>query len=151
MNDLVWPDVTTRHSISYRCGYCSQPLASEKGWDAMNPIGGAAIAHIRICHRCGRPTFIDKDESQTPGALFGDAVSDIPDKAVEELYDEARRAYSSRSYTAAVLVCRKLLMHIAVAKGAAAEQNFVFYVEYLANNHYILFCPYRNETKPTII
>src|SRR5262249_42952294 len=54
-----------------------------------------------------------------------------------DLYDEARNAMSVGSYTAVVLCCRKLLMHIAVAKGALANQTFVKYVAYLADNHYI--------------
>lgn len=32
--------------------------------------------------------------------------------------------------------CRKLLMHVAVDKGAAAGENFVSYVNYLEQNHF---------------
>jgi hypothetical protein len=41
------------------------------------------------------------------------------------------------SFTAAVLTCRKLLMHIAVEKGAATGQSFLEYVDYLFQRGYI--------------
>jgi Domain of unknown function (DUF4145) len=41
------------------------------------------------------------------------------------------------SFTSAVLTCRKLLMHIAVEKGAPTGQSFLEYVEYLAEKHYV--------------
>jgi hypothetical protein len=41
------------------------------------------------------------------------------------------------SFTSAVLTCRKLLMHIAVAKGAAPGKSFMEYVEYLDQKNYI--------------
>jgi len=69
--------------------------------------------------------------------IFGNPVSDIPEKGVADLYDEARRATGADAYTAAVLSCRKLLMHIAVAKGAPVGQTFAAYVDWLAANHHI--------------
>jgi hypothetical protein len=41
------------------------------------------------------------------------------------------------SFTSAVLTCRKLLMHIAVEKGAPIGKSFLDYVEYLADKHYV--------------
>lgn len=40
------------------------------------------------------------------------------------------------AYTAAVLAGRKLLMHIAVSQGAEPGKSFLFYVDYLVDNHY---------------
>ena len=56
---------------------------------------------------------------------------------MREIYDEARQATSALSYTAAVLCCRKLLMHIAVAKGAKAGESFASYVDFLAVQNYV--------------
>jgi hypothetical protein len=75
--------------------------------------------------------------AQFPGVAFGREVKDIPDKSVSDLYAEARRASAAGSYTGAVLCCRKLLMHIAVSKGAKSGENFAFYVDYLANRHFV--------------
>ena len=41
------------------------------------------------------------------------------------------------AFTASVLACRKLLMHVAVSKGANVGLKFIEYVEYLAKNHLI--------------
>jgi DNA-directed RNA polymerase subunit RPC12/RpoP len=133
---LRWNEPANVVSRSYTCSYCGNPLASEKGWIAYSPNSNVPVAYIYVCHRCTRPTFFDVDDSQWPGATFGNSVGDVPD-SVRELYDEARRAMGVSSYTAAVLCCRKLLMHIAVSKGAQPGQQFITYVEYLANNHFI--------------
>lgn len=44
---------------------------------------------------------------------------------------------SVNSFTATVLVCRKMLMNIAVAQGTEAGLTFVKYVEFLASNHFV--------------
>ena len=40
-------------------------------------------------------------------------------------------------FTAAILICRKMLMHIAVDRGAKEGLNFFAYVDYLAKNGYV--------------
>ncbi len=67
---------------------------------------------------------------------MGEPVAGIPDASTNALYEEARFAASAGSYTAVVLCCRKILMHLAVSKGAAAGGTFADYVKYLADNHY---------------
>jgi hypothetical protein len=41
------------------------------------------------------------------------------------------------SFTSVVLTCRKLLMHVAVEKGAQAGKTFLEYVDYLAQKGYV--------------
>jgi len=91
---------------------------------------------IWICP-CGNPTFFDTRGRQYPSYSFGNDVGGIDAKEVKELYDEARRCTSAQAYTAAVLACRKLLMHIAVEKGAPTGKPFIDYVEHLSTNHYV--------------
>lgn len=135
---LIWNQIGTHTSIKYTCGYCGQPLASEKGYFATRADNNSVGAFIYICHHCSKPTFFDlSNGSQTPGASFGNDVSNIDDKGVLDLYDEARKSFSVNAFTASVLSCRKLLMHVAVSKGAAEGLKFIEYVEYLANNNYI--------------
>ncbi len=133
---LIWHNVMNLGSRSYICGYCGSPLASERGWQANRTGTTSLFAHIYICHLCSGPTFFES-KRQTPGVVFGEAVKDIPDDSVQNLYEEARKATGAGCYTAAVLCCRKLLMHIAVAKGAKAGESFVSYVEFLTKNHYV--------------
>lgn len=95
------------------------------------------LAYIYICHACLRPTFFDYSKEQFPGSMFGNDVTDITDKDVNELYNEARRCTSAKAYTATVLCCRKLLMHIAVAKGAGENKTFAEYVDYLSEKGFV--------------
>jgi hypothetical protein len=73
---------------------------------------------------------------QYPGAPFGEGVASVP-KEVSGLYDEARSCMTVNSYTSAVLTCRKILMHIAVEKGAPVGKTFQEYVEYLSQKGYV--------------
>src|SRR5688572_8705784 len=93
MRPLQWNQPQNIPSKSYTYGYCGNPLASEKGWGASIPATGDSALRIfvYICHRCTRPTFIDEDNKQSPGVVFGNAVNDIPEESVRELYNEARK------------------------------------------------------------
>lgn len=135
MTALYWNKAENIGSHKYTCGYCGQPLASERGWHGS--FNGHVIARIDICHHCTRPTFFDYDGRQYPGVSYGEAVNNVSDDSLNEIYEEARRASSAGCFTAAVLCCRKLLMHLAVAKGAKEGESFKSYVEYLAKNNYV--------------
>lgn len=140
MDSLSWENIGKQKSQSYTCGYCGFPLSSEMGWMGRRYLHGANQVRgaIYVCHRCERPTFFDLDTSrQVPGVSFGNTVKHITDASVREIYEEARRATSAGCYTSAVLCCRKLLMHMAVAKGAKPGDSFKSYVEFLAKNNHI--------------
>lgn len=135
---LDWHHIQTQDSKSYTCGYCNRPLASEKGYYATQHNMMGVAARIYICHHCHKPTFFDDINAiQTPGARIGNDIADISEQSVADLYDEARDSYSVSAFTATVLCCRKLLMHIAVSKGAEPNLKFIDYVEYLSKNNYI--------------
>ena len=144
MQPWSWGNIQDQPSHKYKCGFCGFPLASEKGWRASRSeiVGNAyrdvEYGRIYVCHQCSRPTFFDaKTGQQTPGIAFGNSVQNIADQAVREIYEEARKATSAGCYTAAVLCCRKLLMHMSVAKGAKPGGSFKGYVEFLADNNHI--------------
>ena len=132
-----WEHIQQIPAQDYQCGYCGNQVASEKGWYGKSTYSSIHTAIICLCPMCKKPTFIDHTKKRTPGIIFGHEVKNIPEPSVESLYDEARKAAGEGSYTAAVLCCRKLLMHIAVGKGAAAGGTFISYVEYLSDNHFI--------------
>jgi hypothetical protein len=137
-----WIGASSVPSKEYRCGHCGHPLASDKAFLSIRE-GIANHPHnqtprIYICHFCTRPTFFDDEGSkQWPGASYGNDVEHISDELVAKLYDEARQCTTTNSYTASVMCSRKLLMHIAVSKGAPSNQSFAQYVDYLATNNYI--------------
>jgi hypothetical protein len=132
-----WQQAGNIGSHKYTCGYCGQPLASERGWIAFHPTVGNPIAYISICHQCTRPTFFDVDGKQYPGVSYGESVKNVDDAMLNAIYEEARRAISAGCDTAAVLCCRKLLMHLAVAKGAEKNDTFKNYVDFLANKNHV--------------
>ena len=138
MNMFDWQSLGTYSSCSYTCGYCGNPLASEKGYYARHPSTQQPTGYIYVCHHCEKPTFFDlTTNTQTPGKRFGNDVAGIDDQGVASLYAEARDCFSKNAFTATVLSCRKLLMHIAVAKGDASGKNFIEYVEYLSAKGYV--------------
>jgi len=75
-------------------------------------------------------------ENQIPATAFGDKIKYVPEE-IGKLYDEARNCVGANAFTSAVLACRKILMHIAVEKGAEEGKGFAFYVDYLARENYI--------------
>jgi len=138
MSELCWPDARSLYSMRYTCGYCGSLVASNQGWCTYDRDGQeSGYECIRICPHCSRPSYFEPPDAQRPGVPFGGSVSHIPDDSVKSLYEEARRATADGCYTAAGLCCRKVLMHIAVEKGAKPGQAFTSYVEHLATNNYI--------------
>jgi hypothetical protein len=132
---LNWQSAQTLGSKSYICGYCNKPIASEKGYWAL--WKGSLKSDVYICHYCSSPTFFDiRDNTQTPGQRYGNIVEHVPQE-ISDLYNEARECTSCNSYTAAVLCCRKLLMNIAVSKGAKEGLKFIEYVNFLTEKGFV--------------
>lgn len=136
-------NVKSINSREYTCGFCNCFVASNLGWNyyvsSVDPYDAdLQLSSIYICPNCDNPTFFDgtKDDEQTPGVLAGNEVSDLPQE-VHSLYTEIRKSYAVNAYTAAVMACRKLLMHIAVEKGAEKNKPFVYYVDYLEEKHFL--------------
>ena len=98
---------------------------------------GEQVGGVYICSNCGGPTlFTPWTGEQLPGHPMGHPVKHLPEE-LEALYEEARECTSNHCYTAAVMVCRKILMNIAVDRGADAGLLFIEYVNYLSGNGYI--------------
>lgn len=136
--DGDWQNISSLTSFAFVCGYCGHEVASEKGYFAHNANWSKNVRGIiYVCHHCNRPSFFDLERRQYPGAAYGPSVKDIGNESIEKIYEEARNSIGCNAFTATVLCCRKLLMHIAVSKGAVEGKNFIEYVEFLADQHYI--------------
>jgi hypothetical protein len=124
--------------FSYTCGHCGNVVSSEKGYKLgqYQDGSGTQVAALYICPHCGCPTYQDGSGGLLPDAPFGSSVSDVPED-IATLYEEARQCTSAGSYTACVLIGRKLLMHIGVEKGAEENKPFLYYVDHLANQGYV--------------
>jgi hypothetical protein len=122
---MPWVNPEKLRPYRFQCGFCDSWVASELGWYTYDKTD-----LLYICPNCLCPTFFSRGR-QIPGVLPGNKVSHLP-QDIQSLYQEAVGCYTS-----AVLTCRKLLMHIAVEKGAKPGERFLFYVEYLANQGYV--------------
>ena len=138
---LKWNE-TRMISRSFTCGYCGAYVSSEKGMSLLEPGSGYNTNYyqknnigVYICNNCCMPTFIYKD-IQVPGNRYGSPVKGVPEK-VNNVYEEARSCYAVNAYTGTVLLCRKLLMHVAVDLGADENLRFIEYINFLNEHHYV--------------
>ena len=117
------------------CGHCGRVISgavlaySYKG--DLQPIE----RWIR-CPHCGLGIFVAADGTAFPGPKVGQDVEGLPDD-VREAYDQARRCAEVNAITACEVMCRKILMHIAVDKGAKSDNTFKGFVNYLEQHHYV--------------
>jgi len=135
---MNWFEAKNGITRNFVCGYCGSDITSQLGYYATEYRDGRPIevANIRICHKCGKPTFINSDGKTVPSATYGKNIEYLP-KEIEELYNEARRCFSIDAYTSVIMCCRKLLMHIACENGAEENLAFGKYVQYLKDNGYV--------------
>lgn len=140
---LSWENSSVMKGFSYVCGYCGCKTAPSQAYssDLEVPISPYQ-AYGFICSDCNRLSYAvvhysDKTLYEIyPSPMIGDDIDGLPPD-VQSLYNEARKATSVSSHTAAVLTCRKILMHVAHDKGANEGLHFIQYVNYLADNNYI--------------
>ncbi|MBU2444355.1 MAG: DUF4145 domain-containing protein [Bacteroidetes bacterium] len=140
---IDWQGTSQIKKVSYTCGFCGVRVGPDVGYLGNNDryVSQNKPQKIKykiyICPNCFQPTFFDNSAKQHPRIRLGNDVEGIDEKSVETLYNEARDCTASGAYTASVLLCRKLLMHIAVQKGAKEGETFVSYIEYLNKAGYI--------------
>jgi hypothetical protein len=127
-----WINTQNITETQFKCGYCGSVTAPNVGY--LDKYGNGAIF---ICPNCTKPTYLEDEGIQIPNIRLGNDVSGITDQGVQSLYNEARDCTSTGAYTAAVMVCRKILMNFAVAQKANPGDTFVNYVTYLSDNGFI--------------
>jgi transcription elongation factor Elf1 len=125
-----WKNVAQVGGETLTCGFCGHLVGPSFGYVYSN-----SSRYILICPTCDRPNFFEA-RIQTPAPLLGNTVENVP-KEIDNLYNEARACTGVGAFTAAVMACRKILMHLAVDKGAEKGKRFIEYVEYLSDNHYV--------------
>lgn len=123
---------------NFRCGYCGENVASDRGYKIgqHGDGSGAQLGGSYICPNCKGLNFISPQGEWFPGQVFGRGVKNVPDE-LDKLYEEARKCVKEKCYTGSVLLCRKMLMNIAVAQGAKEGLRFIEYVNYLAENGFV--------------
>lgn len=130
--NLSYTAVGQTPAQSYTCPWCQKGVTSVEGLFNGQP----GLDRLQFCPGCTRPTFIAATGETIPGLGYGDHVEELSDN-VARLYDEARRCLSVNASHAAVLLARKLLMHVAVDQGAEENKSFAHYVNYLVSQNLI--------------
>jgi Domain of unknown function (DUF4145) len=123
-------------SQDYQCAYCKRHVAASEGYWCVGENDGL-VSTIAICPKCSGPTYFERHLNQIPSPPFGESVPHIDDSKIEAIYEEARRCTSYGAFTGAVMLCRRLLMNIAVKQGAPENQSFQSYVDYLDQNRFV--------------
>lgn len=113
---------------AYVCGHCGHKV---------NGFVVATYFHQSwlLCTECGCGSVIN-DYQIFPSPLFGPEMQGLPDE-VKKAYNELRNCMSVNAFTASELLCRKILMHISVEKGAEDGKTFEFYIDYLVQRGYV--------------
>lgn len=110
----------------YRCGHCGADIVSNDGGESHQNHQRS----IYLCINCHKPTYFEADGTQIPGVLPGKEVKGLPSD-VAPLYKEARRCFMITAWTATTMLARKLLMQVAVDKGAPKDKSFVEYIDWI--------------------
>lgn len=136
---MHWP---SNHILpaTFTCSFCGSKVTSDIGLPLVrNGSNGEKLytpaSGVYICNNCYTPTFVS-DNFQYPAPRIGKDLNNIPQN-INNLYEEARRCYSADAYTGVILLCRKLLMHVAIDQGAKCNKKFIDYVNFFVEEHYI--------------
>lgn len=138
-----WLDTSDPFKTNYLCGYCGVRTAPNGSYRCVLETY-QKIGEILICTNCNMPTFFNEQDIQVPGPLLGENVSYLPEE-LDKVYTEIKGCISNGSNTAAILLCRKMLMNIAVREGAKEGESFAKYVKYLEDEGFIT-----NKMKPWV-
>lgn len=119
---------------AFQCGYCGNAV-SGLVVSVASLTSGATVLWIQ-CTVCGQGSVVTAQGVVVPAQSAGPAVGGLPGD-VGEAYEEARRCMSVGGYVATELVCRKILMHVAVEKGADQGKTFAEYIDHLEAQGYV--------------
>ena len=120
------PLPTEERVRTYLCSYCNTMVTSISSITTKSTPAAA----VHACPGCGKATFFDRDGTQVPAPKLGRDIARLAD-GVKHTYEEARICTQHACYTASVMLCRKLLMSIAVENGAKEGRPFIEYVNRL--------------------
>jgi hypothetical protein len=117
-------DMTT---LPITCGHCGRAVGAEIVYDSVmwgNVSGSTYVPQPSAslwlrCPHCGEGSV----RTRNSGVIYpvprpGRTLEHLPAEMVWA-WEEARSAYSVGAYTAAEMMCRKILMHVAEDKGLA--------------------------------
>lgn len=134
-----WDKVQYSQSKAFVCWNCGEKVASKEWFFILENKEGwfpNMVGWIYICPHCQWPNCYSSKGEWLPWKPFGKEVENLPEN-IHILYNEARQCMKNQCYTATLLLCRKILMHICIEEWAEEGKNFTFYVDFLMKNGYL--------------
>lgn len=129
-----WNSLQQLSNKTFVCGFCNHNVSSDTGYGLTD--GRFLNDGLYICPNCDGPNFIPPEGKRYPSPAFGNSVAHVPEM-LNALYEEARRCSSQGCFTGSVLLCRKMLMNIAVQQGATEGLSFIRYVNHLSDKGFV--------------
>lgn len=135
VQELQQQGINPKHR-PYPCGACGKDTNGRVVATAKRECDGAVV-HWCIC-------TCSKEEPTTIIERGGTVVSQLPEARefqvgerwppeLEQLFEEAAKAYAAGAFTASAMVSRKILMACACHEGDTDGKKFVDYVDYITN------------------
>ena len=132
--DIIHPDGSTKESWhTYTCGYCNV-ITSGAVVATYTYVG--QIVQWLLCTNCYQGSVKSRSGQIEPGVMFGPVIEGLPEN-IAGAYNEARNCFKVSALTACELISRKILMHVAVNKGADEGKSFATYLNYLEDKGYV--------------
>jgi len=132
---IAKPDGSTRDAwFEFVCGHCHTKVSGAViAYCGADPDG---LTRWLLCPECNKGSVVDRSGKISPGTLFGPSLIGLPPR-INEAYEQARRSMSVSAFTGCELICRKILMHVAVEKGAKEGESFAGYLAFLEQQGYV--------------
>lgn len=132
---ITKPDGSTPDGwFPYTCGHCGREVSGAVV-GLVPKVGGGYIRWLQ-CNSCHDGSVQADSGAVIPGAKYGPKVEGLPED-VRRAYDEARDCLAVSANTASEMMCRKVLMHVAVDKGAAEGGTFAGYIDFLVEAGFV--------------
>jgi len=131
-----WQNLSNVGAQSFICWNCNNKVSSEKAYQSFNSYNGQCGSNIYICPHCKAPHPVDDSGKIVLLPLPGKEIKKIP-KDISIIHSEIRKSMQSGCFNGAIMLMRKLIMHISVEEGAKEGKNFTEYIDYLCENHII--------------
>lgn len=103
----------------FDCYFCAASTQMFVARMVDSTWGSPDVAWLR-CMSCRRGAVLNNGHDLSPSSSPLDVPQGL-DRDTEWTWNEARSCLSARAYTACVMMCRKLLMHMAVQEGLPAK------------------------------
>lgn len=120
----------------YRCEETVGMIVLAQATYLEGSLGGQPIGIKWLwCRNCGQPSTAI-DGSVYPVGPEGSPIPSLP-PTLKKTYEEIRMCTMVNAWSAVSILCRKLIMHIAVEKKADENKSFVHYLKYLEDNGFV--------------